>query len=152
MTLARDNTCSQKLQTFLTESQSVTLKTLADGEYFLCVEASNQYAQSKKAENNGLKLTVDTVGPGAFDFTSGNFTRTATSTVSWTPSNGSVSYTLIVDRDSNCQPPYVENRGITGQQTQLQLQTEGLYYLCLFGVDLAGNQTQASSQVYPFSL
>ncbi|MBI4403901.1 MAG: hypothetical protein HY537_07065, partial [Deltaproteobacteria bacterium] len=123
-----------------------TQLTLADGTYYLCMYANNS-SGARAASNNGKKIMVDTVAPGAFAINSlTSPSKDNTPTISWGNSSGAAKYRVMVDNDADCSSPayQIDNLTTTSRQVSPAL-PDATYFVCVTARDNAGNVTAASN-------
>lgn len=65
--ITSDALCMTAIRTYsgLTNTEKIVTDPLTDGSYFICVEAYNAAGATKKAKNNGIAITIDTMIPFA---------------------------------------------------------------------------------------
>jgi len=158
MSIASDNLCQTEVQTYLglTATSQILTQPLADGDYFICVEASDLAGNSTVASNNAIGFTVDAIDdipPGTFSITdpSGNL-QTARPTFAWEVSSDAVNYTLSVATDSACNYVVLNTNLAANTYALDQDLADGVYYTCVTSADDAGNTTTASNNGLQFEI
>ena len=155
VTIASDIDCNTAVQTHDDHtSRTVTLTTLSEGSYYVCVVAENNDGLSKSASNNGKLLVIDTTAPDAFNINGpAADTRYAPVNVTWESANGASVYRVDIDTNNDCVAPFIESHtNISSQNKLLSLTAQGSYFTCVTAIDAAGNETAATNNNYSFAL
>lgn len=134
-------------------STSFDFGPLAEGTYYLCVQAILKGSGAQWAENSPFAVTVDLTPPEAFTLDAVDTPSSASMPIiTWQPAAGADSYSLTIARDQACEEveQFYPNLTVTSQS--LDLLANGRYFICAFAHDLAQNKTSASNSGMEFTI
>lgn len=147
--IASDSSCTSPVKS-LTEQTATTIEgpELAEGSYYICVTAVDDFGHSTAASNSGLGFTVDLTAPGSFSINGPNARAGSSFTGTWDSADGAASYEVKLASDSSCSDVLFE--AVTDGQTSYNFSDAPLSqrYLCVTAVDQAGHRTEASNNGY----
>ena len=157
LTVASDIGCQTVVEsdTNVTTNSRALSTTLTNGTtYYACVTALDANGVGRLAVNQPFAFKVNTTAPGAFSIAGPASPATsATPQVSWGSAAGAVTYNLFVNNASTCIAPYVQRYlNLTSRSQTLTALGNGTYYVCVAGVDAAGNATNAANNLYSFAV
>lgn len=146
--------CASPTQTSSNETgTSMTLATLAEGTWYVCVTAVDDVGNQTVATDNNLSFVLDTTPPADFAITApaaAGRTNDTTPNVTWDDADANDRYTVLVDNDSGCPSPLHSYASETGPTKTVDTLTEGTWYVCVKAVDQAGNEKTATNNNLTF--
>ena len=71
---------------------------------------------------------------------------------SWSPSNGALSYEVLVTRNKDCSEITLRYDSVTSSSRTLESLNDGTYYLCVSAISPAGTRTDATNNGLEFIL
>jgi hypothetical protein len=157
VTLGAQKNCSQPVDTASVKTNSWTTKPLADGTYYLCVEAGDYNFRKKLMEpdaghfaNEGIMIAVDATPPQTFAVIGIGGPQKA---IRWSPSAQASFYNISVSEESGCTNPVFKRDRVSPSLVNMTVPglTDGhKYYVCLSAFDDFGNRRDASTMATAF--
>jgi hypothetical protein len=155
MIVATDVACTNALQSYtdLAVTSQLIEEPMANGTYYVCVTAFDNYNHELVATNNGYAFNVLVQPPGPFMITAPMAPVNAqTATIAWQASERAIEYDLAVSTASDCSAPIEEYVGLTVTSQETGYLANGIYYACVTARDDEGRTTVATNNGFSFEM
>ena len=136
------------------KGESLTIEKLADGQYYVCVQAKDRAGNEAVATNNGIGFVIDTMAPAAFNINRPLAKiRDSKPEIAWSQSSPDAVYDVSVASDIACTQAVESAIGVTALQYRvLSALPDQVYFICAKARDPVGNVTLAANNGYMFTI